>query len=144
MFKHILLATDGTEMSSKAGEAAITLALAFSAQIIAYVCIPLYSPPPYGDFIVDIPANFIQQCENEAQSILNNFLSRAQAAGANCHALTNSATSVYLGIISTARAEKCDLIIMGSHGKRGLADMLIGSESQRVISHIDIPVLIYQ
>jgi nucleotide-binding universal stress UspA family protein len=86
----------------------------------------------------------MDQIEAEADQHLKQFAQDAQAAGVAFDTAKSTEFSPYTGIINTAREKGCDLIMMASHGRRGLAGLLLGSETQKVLTHSEIPVLVYR
>jgi nucleotide-binding universal stress UspA family protein len=145
MFDNILVPTDGSNLSHKAVQQAIQLARATGAQLIALHVYPKFAGSPYGTFG---PAKNIleeaHQRQNEAVAakLFAGIENLAQAAGvALCTALIES-NDVYLSIIGLAKKRKCDLICMASHGRHGLAGVVLGSETHKVLIHSKIPVLV--
>jgi nucleotide-binding universal stress UspA family protein len=144
MFKHILVPTDGSELSKKAIDGAIDLAQSVGARITAYACLPLYPYSPFADVAVEPPDDFHQRAEREAREHLGEVETAAAAAGVPFTSVTSVQSAPYLGIIETAVERGCDVIFMASHGRRGLGSILIGSETQRVLTHTKIPVIVYR
>jgi nucleotide-binding universal stress UspA family protein len=144
MFKHILVPTDGSDLSKKAIDGAIDLARAVGARLTAYACLPQYPVTPFSDMATEPPHDFYKRSEREAQAHLQEIEDAARAAGVTCESRTSVHPSPYLGIIEAAETEGCDVIFMASHGRRGLGSLLIGSETQRVLAHTKIPVIVYR
>jgi nucleotide-binding universal stress UspA family protein len=144
MFKHILVPTDGSELSRKAILGAIELARSVGARVTAYACLPQYPYSPFSDVVVEAPDDFISRSEREARSHLDEVEEAARRAGVACTSETSVHPSPYLGIIEAAERCGCDVIFMASHGRRGLGSLLIGSETQRVLTHTTIPVVVYR
>lgn len=144
MFKHILVPTDGSELSQKAIDGAIDLAQSVGARITAYACLPQYPYSPFADVAVEPPDDFHARAEAEAREHLRAVEAAAQQAGVPCDSATSVESAPYIGIIETAEARGCDVILMASHGRRGLGSILIGSETQRVLTHTKIPVIVYR
>ncbi|MDE2259562.1 MAG: universal stress protein [Betaproteobacteria bacterium] len=142
MFKHILIPTDGSELSRKAVAGGLEIAKALGARVTAYTCVVEYLP--MTEFAVETPQNVMDQIEAEADQHLKKFAEDAKAAGVVFDTAKSTEYSPYTGIINTARSKKCDLIMMASHGRRGLAGLLLGSETQKVLTHSEIPVLVYR
>ena len=149
MYKHILVPTDGSELSDKAVEAAIKLAKLAGARITAFHALEPY--PLQGAYAAEAsgvaelqPEVFAERSEEYAKRVLDAVASAAAAANVQC--TTNYATSrsASQAIVNKARAENCDLIVMASHGRRGLEGFLLGSETQKVLTHSTIPVLVYR
>ncbi|KKB62616.1 universal stress protein UspA [Robbsia andropogonis] len=144
MFKHILVPTDGSELSQKAVDAAVQLAATTGGTLTGYACLPEYPVSPFTEVIVEPPMDFHLRCERDAWRHLDKVSSLAASRGVRCNTRISTHASPYLGIIEAAEGEGCDVILMASHGRHGLARMLVGSETQRVLSHTRIPVLIYR
>ncbi len=147
MFKHILVPTDGSTLSLKAAKAAAGLAKIHKSKITAiYVSAP-YSPPPGGEGILYYPETFSPQEYRKAMDkIAQKALAKVQAAAAGakvaCDPLSVTHDQPWESIVETARKRKCDLIVMASHGRRGLAGLLLGSETTKVLTHSRTPVLV--
>jgi nucleotide-binding universal stress UspA family protein len=144
MFKHILVPTDGSALSKMAIDGAIDLAQSVGARITAYACLPLYPYSPFADVAVEPPDDFHQRAEREAREHLREVELAAETVGVACTSVTSVQSAPYLGIIEAAEEGKCDVIFMASHGRRGLGSILIGSETQRVLTHTRIPVIVYR
>lgn len=145
MFKHILVPTDGSELSRKAIDGAIDLARTVDARVTAYACLPHYPYSPFAmEALVEPPLDFRERCEREARAHLDEVEEAARQAGVICDSWTSLHPSPYLGIIEAAERGGCDVIFMASHGRRGLGSLLIGSETQRVLTHTKIPVIVYR
>jgi nucleotide-binding universal stress UspA family protein len=144
MFKHILVPTDGSDLSRKAIDGAIDLAQVVGARVTAYACLPQYPYSPFSDVAVEPPTDFLQRAEREARVHLQEVEQAAQRVGVSFESRTSAHPSPYLGIIEAAEQGGCDVIFMASHGRRGLGSLLIGSETQRVLTHTKIPVVVYR
>jgi len=147
MFKHILLPTDGSRLSARAAKAAVRFARTNGARITAFHAAPPYRPDISGDFI---PASFTslaeytKQVNTKAEKYLGQVKQLADAAKVRCATACASSDSPHEAIIEAAKTHKCDLIFMASHGRRGLAGLLIGSETTKVLTHCKLPVLVYR
>ncbi|AFC84623.1 universal stress protein [Frateuria aurantia] len=148
MFKRILIPTDGSELSARAVKAGIELASTCHATIHAFhVAEPpppmIYAGPvaPVSD--ADYEEEALQGLRAAAERYLAEVRSAAVAAGVICDVSYAFDRRPYAAILQTAQERHCDLIVMGSHGRRGLGLLLQGSETQKVISHGSVPVLIY-
>ena len=142
MFKHILIPTDGSELSQKSVTAGLEIARSLGARVTAYSCVVEYLP--MTEFAVETPQSVMELMEAEADRHLSDVTQAAQKLGVNCNAIKTVEFSPYTGIINTARDQGCDLILMSSHGRRGLAGLLLGSETQKVLTHSTGPVLVYR
>lgn len=142
MFKKILVPTDGSELAQKAAAVAAELAKSQGAQVVGVFVI---DPFPYIG-IGDASAAGLQAYMSEAHAASGKALEAlgavCKAAGVVCAGDTIERNVVYEGIIETAKAEGCDLIVMGSHGRQGVQALILGSVAQKVLTHSDIPVLI--
>ena len=149
MFKTILVPTDGSPLSAKAIDAALRLAKLAGGRIVAFHVVEPY--PLQGAYAAEgsgIPAlqpeSFAERGREYAQRVLDGVAAAAAAAQVPCstdHAISHSASEA---IVDQARREGCDLIVMASHGRRGLKGLLLGSETQKVLTHSKIPVLVYR
>jgi nucleotide-binding universal stress UspA family protein len=142
MFKHILIPTDGSELSKKAVMAGLELARTLGAQVTAYACVVEYLP--MTEFSVEIPQALMDEMDREADAHLNEVAEAAKAAGVPLDVIKTTEFSPYNGIVNAATEKGCDLILMSSHGRRGLAGLILGSEAQKVLTHSKIPVLVYR
>lgn len=149
MYKHILIPTDGSALSDKAVEAAIKLAKLLGARITAFHALEPY--PLQGAYAAEAsgvaelqPEIFAERSEEFAKRVLDAVARNAAAANVQCTTAYATARSVSQAIVDKARAEDCDLIVMASHGRRGLEGFLLGSETQKVLTHSTIPVLVYR
>jgi nucleotide-binding universal stress UspA family protein len=149
MYKHILVPTDGSALSDKAAEAAIKLAQLLGARVTAFHAMEPY--PLQGAYAAEAsgvpelqPEIFAERSEEYAKRVLASFKKTADAANVACATTYATAHSPSKAIVEKARAEKCDLIVMASHGRRGLEGFLLGSETQKVLTQSTIPVLVYR
>lgn len=149
MYKHILVPTDGSELSDKAAEAAIRLAKLLGARITAFHAMEPY--PLQGAYAAEAsgvaelqPEIFAERSEEYAKRVLDKFKQAASAQAVECATVFVTSRSPSHSIVEKARAENCDLIVMASHGRRGLEGFLLGSETQKVLTHSTIPVLVYR
>jgi nucleotide-binding universal stress UspA family protein len=146
MFRHILFPTDGTELSRKALATAMGLAKALGARVTAMHVMAPYAPPladisfTYPDPVS--PEAYAKAAKKTSAAIRDEVLDSARNAGVECEALSVFADAPWDAIVDTAAAHRCDLIVMASHGRRGLAAALIASETQKVLTHSTIPVLV--
>jgi len=146
MYKHLLVPTDGSRLSLKAVTTAIQLAQPLKAKITALHVIPPYAPPVYVEAMVYVPEmdpkQYGQATEKAAQKALDAVATQAAKAGIPCNTVFVTEAQAWEGILKTARKHKCDAIVMASHGRRGLAGVLLGSETVKVLTHSKIPVLV--
>jgi len=147
MFKHILLPTDGSELSRKTIRRAVSFAQEAGARITAFHVKPEYPISFVGEgALVDpfTPESFAELTEQQAREYLGEIEQLCQEAGVACSSLSETSDQPYQAIIAAAEKSGCDLIFMASHGRRGLSSLLLGSETQKVLTHCNIPVLVYR
>ena len=142
MFKRILVPTDGSEITTKAINTAIDLAQAGSGQMFV---VSVKEPFPYSaisEMQPVPPQEFYDAQERIAAGRVKAVVDAAKAAGVACGGHTVEALHPWEAILDHAKTQQCDLIVMASHGRRGVAALLLGSETQRVLIHSTLPVLI--
>ena len=147
MFKHILVPTDGSQLSSETVKRAIGFAREAGARVTFFYAKPDYPVAFYGEgALIDptTPEKFAELAEQQAGEILAVCMSEAEASGVPCAKLSITSDIPYEAIIEGANQAECDLIFMASHGRRGISGMLLGSETQKVLTHSKIPVLVYR
>ncbi len=147
MFKRILVPTDGSELSQDAVRRAVVFAKEIGASLCAFYVKAQYPFSYYSEGIVrdsQPPGRFQELTEHEAQENLDFVDVLCREAGVVCTKLTVANEVIYKAIIEAASNNKCDLIFMASHGRRGLGALLLGSETQKVLTHSKIPVLVYR
>lgn len=147
MFKHLLVPTDGSQLSLEAVKHAVDFAREAGARVTFFYAKPEYPVAFYGEgALIDptTPEKFAQMASQQASDVL--AACTQLAAAENVPANVSSATSdvPYEAIISAAKSAGCDLIFMASHGRRGIGGLLLGSETQKVLTHSRIPVLVYR
>lgn len=145
MYQRILVATDGSTLSKKAVNNAIALAGLTGAELVALKVVPRY-PQSYFEGGLALQASEIarveQQWAEHAQSIVDAVEKSALAKGVKVKAITAKSDLVGEAVIAAAKKHKCDLIVMASHGRRGIKRLLLGSETQHVLTHSHTPVLV--
>ncbi len=145
MFKHILVPTDGSRLSVKAAKQAVKLAKALGARVTGFYAIPDYSSTYYGDgYILRVPSAKAQAeaAQKQARKCLAAIEVEAEVEKVACDVFSVVSVSPYEAIIDAAKKKKCDLIVMSSHGRRGLSALVLGSETHKVLVHSKIPVLV--
>ena len=145
MYKHVLVPTDGSELSAKAVQHAIDLAQSVGARLTAFYASPEYPTPIVAEGIVLEPvslADYEARANEEAREILEPVVRQAEAAGVACASEHLIASVPWEAILRAAGKVGADAIVMASHGRRGLSAMLLGSETQRVLTHSTIPVIV--
>jgi len=145
MFKHLLLAVDGSPLAESAFRKAIALAHEMNARATVVRVCPNYHVLTYQvEMLTDTRAQYVKAAWEEATRYLNGLAREASAAGVDCQTAYSVNDHPYEAIIKTAEDKDCDLIVMASHGRRGVQGLLIGSETLKVLTHSKIPVLVYR
>ena len=147
MYKHILLPTDGSPLSARAAADGVALARLAGARVTALFVAPPATPLVFEHFLpvrYMTPDDHAALIAREAAHALGAVEKAARAAGVACE--TTQVTGDYPAdaIIATAARRKCDLIVMASHGRKGLKALLLGSETQKVLLHSKVPVLVHR
>ena len=145
MFKNILVPTDGSKLSVKAVKQAIKLAKVLGARVTGFYAAPDFSSTYYGDgYILRAPSAESQAdfALKHARKCLSAIEVEAEVEKVPCEVFHVVNNSPYEAIIDAAKKKKCDLILMASHGRRGLSGLVLGSETQKVLVHSKIPVLV--
>ena len=142
MYKRILVPTDGSDITNSAVQAAISLAKLTGATLCA---ISIKEPFPYSaisEMQPVPPQEFFDAQERIAAARVKAVADAAAAAGVKCTGHTVEALHPWEAIIDHAKTQSCDLLVMASHGRRGFAALMLGSETQRVLIHTTLPVLV--
>jgi nucleotide-binding universal stress UspA family protein len=146
MFKRILVPTDGSKLALKGVKAAAKLARPLGARLTGVYVVAPYMPPMYGEAALYVPGvspgEYKKNAERAAKKALDAIQAEARRAGAPFTGKIVYDALPWEGILRAARAGKCDAIVMASHGRGGLGGLILGSETQRVLAHSKIPVLI--
>lgn len=146
MFKHLLVPIDGSELSQSALKQACAFAREAGARVTFYHAQSAYLP--YGmatEGLVDfagVSEAYRTAMAKRVETILNRAKQAATEAGLECEVISTECDEPYEGIIKTAQSCGCDLIFMASHGRRGARALMLGSETQKVLTHCKIPVLV--
>lgn len=145
MYHRILVATDGSELAAKAEQNAIALAALTKAELVIVKVVGVY-PQSYFEGALSIDVQEISRVENKwldaGQSVVNAIKTKAEEAGVKTEAVVVKSERVSDAILAVAKKHECDLIVMASHGRNGLQRLLLGSETQSVLAHAHIPVLV--
>ena len=145
MFQRILIATDGSTLSRKAVASGIALAAQHGADLVALTVVPRY-PQAYVDgamvFAPDDIARIEKQWAVAAEETLAAVATRAKSSGVKVKTVAVSSDLVAESIVAAAKKHKCDLVVMASHGRKGIKRLLLGSETQHVLTHSTLPVLV--
>ena len=142
MYQHILLPTDGSALARLAVREGIALAKALGARLST---ITVKEPFPYSaisEMQPVPPQEFYDAQERIALNRVKEVVAAANKAGLDCQAFTVEAQHPWEAIVDHAKSQSCDLIVMASHGRRGVSALLLGSETTRVLVHCDVPVLV--
>jgi nucleotide-binding universal stress UspA family protein len=143
MFKHILLPTDGSPLSDIAIERGIGLAKTLDARVTGlHVIEPFQLFSVGAEMASDTPEQYEKESLVRAQRYLDGIASAAKQAGVSCDGITEKSSHPFEAIIAAAEKRGCDLIVMASHGRRGIRGLLLGSETAKVLTHSKIPVLV--
>jgi len=142
MFKHILLPTDGSELSEATIQQGMRFAKSIDAKVTGFCVMPLqhtfFAP---AVLLLDQAA---KRCKELTETYLTAIEKNAKEAGVPCDILYEKSDYPYEAIIRVAEEKGCDLIMMASHGRRGVKGLLLGSETQKVLTHSRIPVIVFR
>lgn len=145
MYKRILVATDGTKLSNMAVDHALQLADVTGAEVVALKVVPRY-PQTYfegGAVLAAAEVSRVEkQWQDDAMEVVNAIKAKGQKNNVKVKAITAKSDLIAEAIIAAAKRNKCDLIVMASHGRKGLKRLLLGSETQQVLTHSHTPVLV--
>ena len=145
MFKHLLIPTDGSELSQAAIQGAVQFAKSINARVTAFYAMPKFHMLAYGpEMVTDTRQEFAKDCKAHADRFLAVVVQAAKAADVPCETVLKTSDQPYEAIIATAKEQGCDLIMMASHGRRGVQAFILGSETQKVLTHSKIPVLVFR
>lgn len=143
MFAKMLVPTDGSELSLKAVHGAIDLAKKLGSSLVGMTVSEPYPLPQMARHSpIESHAHYDERVKAEAEARLVPLAEAAKAAGIAVTTLVVSGNSPFEAIIQTAEEQGCDSIVMSSHGRRGISGLLLGSETQKVLTHSKIPVLV--
>jgi|SRR6516164_449580 nucleotide-binding universal stress UspA family protein len=146
MYRHILIPTDGSELAHKAVVHGLSLAKALGAKVTALIVVSSFN-------VYDVPASranlmsaafeeYTRQAGAQGALILNRVANDAKASGVQCETVQMIEDHPYEAIVDTAKEKGCDLIVMASHGRSGIAAIMLGSVTTKVLAHTTIPVLV--
>lgn len=143
MYRNILIATDGSELAGKALEHGLRLArFAEGKATVLTVCEPFRVLSLAPAQLEESARTYREEVRKQAEAILSAAAGRAQQVGVECETLSIEHDEPHAAIIDTAHRKGCDLIVMASHGRRGLSALVLGSQTVKVLTHSDIPVLV--
>lgn len=145
MYQRILVTTDGSTLSKKAVKSAIALAALAGAELVAVIVVPRY-PRTYLEGGLPIAVDELDRVEKmwveDGQAVVDAVKAQALAKGVAVKALCLKADVVSDAVLAVAKKHQCDLVVMASHGRRGIKRLLLGSETQHVLTHSPVPVLV--
>jgi nucleotide-binding universal stress UspA family protein len=145
MYQRILVATDGSALSKKAVGHAIAIARQFGAELVALKVVPRY-PQSYFEGGLAMPVEEVKRIEStwadEGQAVVNAVKKLAAAKGVQAKAVIAKSDVVSDAVLAVCAKHRCDLIVMASHGRKGIKRMLLGSETQHVLTWASVPVLV--
>ncbi len=145
MYTNILIPTDGSELSGKAVQHGIALAQRIGARVTALTVLqPFHTFTTDTQMIEDTPAQYKTRMQQHAEKTLAAVAHAATEAGVGCELVHVEHEHPHQAIIGTAAAKACDLIVMASHGRHGIAAIVLGSETVKVLTHSKTPVLVHR
>ena len=145
MYKHILIPTDGSDLSNKAIRHGVALAKTINAKVTGItVTVPFHVFAVDPETVTDTPDSYGKRMSAAATKYLTQVKDAAAAAGVTCSVIDAEQEHPYSAIIDAANKNACDLIVMASHGRRGVSAVVLGSETVKVLTHSNIPVLVYR
>ena len=145
MYKHILIPTDGSELAERAVTNGLSLAKSLGAKVTVIIVeepfslLALAEPGAFQELV-----QLTEQIKRDAASVLNRVANTAKQAGVSCDTIQVESAQPYQAIIATAADRGCDLIVMASHGRGGLSALVLGSVTNKVLTHTKTPVLVCQ
>jgi len=145
MYKNILLPTDGSELAGKAVQDGLRLAKTLGAKAtVLTVAKPFRVFTLEMGMVQDTSAEYKQRVQQQTAKILTAAADQAKATGVACETVQVEHEHPYQAIVDTAKSKGCDLVVMASHGRRGIAALVLGSETVKVLTHSKIPVLVHR
>jgi len=145
MYKDILIPTDGSELAGKAVQHGIAFAKEIGAKItVLTVTVPFHVFTLDPQVVEDVVDQYKKRIQEQAAKLLGAVAKAANAVGVACETVQIEHEHPYKAIIDTARSRGCDLIVMASHGRRGVSAIVLGSETVKVLTHSKIPVLVHR
>lgn len=145
MYKRILIATDGSTLSKKAVTHGLDLAQALGADVVVTKVVPKYTQT-YFEGVMTLSAEDVKKIEKDwvahGQAVLDKIVQAAQSRKLNIKSAVVKSDRVAEAIIAAAKKHDCDLVVMASHGRKGISRVLLGSETNAVLTHSHVPVLV--
>ncbi|HUM09843.1 MAG TPA: universal stress protein [Myxococcaceae bacterium] len=145
MYKHVLIPTDGSELSAKAEAAGLTLAKALDAKATALTVTPPFQFIGTEPMMLTATEPEYEKAQTaRSEKLFERVRTTAAAIGVPVETLRSIHPHPFEAIIATAKDRGCDLVFMASHGRRGVAGLILGSETVKVLTHSKVPVLVYR
>jgi nucleotide-binding universal stress UspA family protein len=148
MFKHLFIPTDGSETAQKAVTAGIAFAREAGARITFFTAVPEYQPPHEAAVMshqkIESFSAYESRTRADAEALLGRAAALAKEAGVTCGVDLAFSNTPWKAIIAAAKRQACDVIFIASHGRKGLAALWYGSETEEILTHSDIPTLVYR
>jgi len=144
MFKKILVPTDGSDLSARAMDGAVSMAKQLGSRLVGITVIEPYSYSTVSEYRPESVDDYEQRAQATGEARLEPLRRRVAEAGLELDSAVMRAYSPYEAIIEAAARYECDVIFMASHGRRGLSAVLLGSETQKVLTHSRVPVLVFR
>lgn len=143
MYRHLLVPLDGSELAGSLLSQAVQFARVLGARITFFTMVEDYGATQEGALMRTLsPEAFENEMKRQATAILAKAMAAGEAAALDCDAVVRVGAEPYLRIIEVAREQGCDLIYMASHGRRGLKALMLGSQTQKTLTHSPLPVLV--
>ena len=143
MYAHILIATDGSDLAQRAVEQGLALAKALGSAVTAVTVTEPWTAAVSGEWAVAFPVEEYEKASAaNAEKVLDGVQQAAVSLGVTCDAVHVKDQYAAEGIVEEAKARNCDLIVMASHGRRGIAKFVLGSQATRVLAHSSVPLLV--
>ncbi len=145
MYRHILIPTDGSDLSKEAIEHGIALAKALNAKVtVVTVTTPFHAISVKSGMIMDTPEQYQRRITAVAMKYLDAAKDVAATSNVTCNVAHVEHDQPYKAIIDTVEKRGCDAIVMASHGRRGVSAIVLGSETVKVLTHSAVPVVVYR
>lgn len=144
MYKHLLLPTDGSPLSEGSVRRGVKFAREVGAKVTGFYAMPEMRVMAYTIALVEDSSAFEKKAAERAESVLAFVQTIAQQEGVQCDTVMTTSERPHEAIIKAARERDCDLIVMASHGRRGVEGFFVGSETVKVLTNSKIPVLVHR
>jgi nucleotide-binding universal stress UspA family protein len=145
LFEHILIPTDGSDLATQVVEQGLVFAKEIGGKVTAVTVTESFHVLSLAPSQLQYtPNEYAKHAKAHAEKVLGTVSAAAKSVGVDCETLHVEHEQIYQAIIDAAEARKCDLIVMASHGRRGVSAVVLGSEAVKVLTHSKIPVLVYR